>query len=116
MHRRIRRESKTLKQMIEMYCRENHSSNGLCPQCSALIEYARQRLEKCPFQEGKTTCAQCPVHCYAPEMREKIRIVMRYSGPRMVYKHPIASIWHLIDRRRKEPINKKARTREVKER
>ena len=29
-------------------------------------------------------------------MREKIRTVMRYSGPRMLGKHPIAAIRHLI--------------------
>jgi hypothetical protein len=114
MHRRIRRESKTVKQMIELYCRKNHSSKRLCSQCSALIEYTQQRLEKCPFQEGKTTCAQCPVHCYNPDMREKIRMVMRYSGPRMIYKHPIAAVWHMIDRRRKEPISQKARTGDKK--
>ena len=122
MQRRIRRESKTVKQMIELYCRDNHSSSGLCEQCSALLVYAQQRLEKCPFREGKTTCAQCPVHCYSPDMREKIRMVMRYSGPRMFYRHPIAAVWHMIDRhpiaavwhmidrRRKEPIYQKART------
>jgi len=72
-----------------------------------MLEYAQQRLEKCPFQEGKTTCAQCSVHYYAPEMREQIRRIMRYSGPRMLYKHPIGTLWHMIDRRRKEPISQK---------
>jgi hypothetical protein len=114
MHSRIRRENKTVKQMIELYCRENHSSKGLCPQCSTLLEYAQQRLEKCPFQEGKTTCAQCPVHCYTLDMREQIRKIMRYSGPRMMYKHPIAAVWHMIDRRRKEPIYQKAKTGDKK--
>ncbi|MFC2004569.1 nitrous oxide-stimulated promoter family protein [Chloroflexota bacterium] len=94
LHQRIKRESKTVKQIIELYCREHHSSNGLCPRCSALLEYAQQRLEKCPFQDGKTTCAKCPVHCYSPMMREKNRAIMRYSGPRMLFKHPIAAAWH----------------------
>ena len=100
--------------MIELYCSENHPSNGLCPQCSTLQEYTQQRLEKCPFQEGKTTCAQCPVHCYAPDMREKIRTIMRYSGPRMIYKHPVAAVWHMIDRKRKEPISQKVKSRDKK--
>ena len=30
-----------------------------------------------------------------PEMREKIRQVMRYSGPRMIFHHPIAALRHL---------------------
>ena len=61
----------------------------------------------CPFGEGKTTCARCPVHCYRKDMREKIRQVMRYSGPRMVYRHPVMAARHLMDGRRKEPLEKK---------
>jgi hypothetical protein len=47
-------------------------------------------------------------------MRENIRVVMRYSGPRMIYKHPIAAVWHMIDRGRKEPIYQKAKTGDKK--
>jgi len=70
------------------------------------MEYVHQRLEKCPFQEGKTTCAKCPVHCYSPVMRGKIREIMRYSGPRMSYRHPVATLWHLVDGRRQEPVSR----------
>jgi len=104
MHPRIKRESNTARKMIELYCRKHHSSESLCPQCSAMFDYVQQKLEKCPFQEGKTTCAKCPVHCYKPDMREKIRVIMRYSGPRMLYRHPVATLWHLIDGRRQEPV------------
>jgi hypothetical protein len=31
-------------------------------------------------------------------MREQIRRVMRYSGPRMIIHHPVLAIWHYIDR------------------
>ena len=103
MYPRIKRESNTVRKMLEIYCREHHSSKVLCPQCSALLDYAQQRLDKCPFQERKTTCAKCPVHCYKPDMREEIRVIMRYSGPRMLFKHPIAAIQHLIDKRRQAP-------------
>ena len=54
------------------------------------------RIHKCPFMETKTFCSACKVHCYKPEMREKIRAVMRFSGPRMLLYHPILAIWHLI--------------------
>lgn len=104
-HSRIKREIKTVATMIVMYCNEKHSSHGLCGGCSLLVDYACQCLEKCPFQENKTTCAKCPVHCYKPAMRERIKAVMRYSGPRMIYKHPIAAILHLMDGRRKEPVS-----------
>lgn len=71
--------------------------------CKELLEYSRERLDKCPFGEGKTICTKCPVHCYRQEMRQKIRTVMRYSGPRMLYKHPVIAIQHLIDGWRKNP-------------
>ena len=41
-------------------------------------------------------CKNCPVHCYKPEMREQIRIVMRWAGPRMLFYKPIAAIKHLL--------------------
>lgn len=69
----------------------------LCPQCQALLDYALQRLERCRFGEDKPSCTRCPVHCYKPAMREQIRQVMRYSGPRMLLHNPIMAIRHLWD-------------------
>jgi hypothetical protein len=102
---RIERECKTVQKMVFMYCRKTHGSKtGLCRECDELLSYARERLEKCPFQEGKTTCANCPVHCYRHDMREKIKKVIRFSGLRMIYRHPIMALLHLFDALRKEPF------------
>ena len=90
--------------MISFYCHHHHHKNMLCAACVELTNYALERLNRCPFQEGKTTCTKCPVHCYQPAMREKIRSVMRYAGPRMTYRHPFLALTHFIDRMRKEPI------------
>ncbi len=104
-HRRMRREFNTIACMIEMYCRGKHgTTKTLCAGCTELLEYARLRLYKCPFQEGKTTCLNCKVHCYKPAMREQARTVMRYAGPRMFYTHPVYSLYHFLDGRRKEPL------------
>lgn len=114
-HIRMIRERMTVEAMISIYCYDQHgrSQNGssplgagyeLCEECEVLQDYARQRLQKCPFQEGKTTCAKCPVHCYKPNMREQIRAAMRYAGPRMLYRHPFMAVQHMIDGLRKEPI------------
>ena len=105
-HPRMRRERKTIKIMIHLYCHDHHGTKGddLCPACQELQDYALMRLDRCPFQEGKTTCANCPVHCYKPEMRKRIAEVMRYAGPKMVLRHPVLAFWHLvIDGMRKEP-------------
>lgn len=116
--RRMRREQRTVEAMIGLYCRGLHGSQGqLCAECEALHNYARQRLEKCPFQAGKTTCAKCPVHCYKPEQRASIRAVMRYAGPRMLLRHPLLALLHMLDGLRKEPtlpLGAKARQTPVK--
>ena len=80
------REKRMVSQMILLYCRKNHNTpGGLCPQCRKLDDYARARSEHCPFMETKTFCSNCRVHCYRSEMREEIRKVMRFSGPRMIF-------------------------------
>jgi hypothetical protein len=110
-HPRIQRERQTVERMIELYCRDHHQPAGLlCDECRELTEYARLRLSRCPFQENKTTCGNCPVHCYKPGMRDRIREVMRYSGPRMLRHHPLMALRHMIDGRRKKPGPRKQRT------
>lgn len=104
--KRREREKRTVSQMIALYCAGNHSDaqktetsfagEPLCAQCKELDDYAVLRTERCRKMEVKTSCEQCENHCYAPEAREKVRAVMRYSGPRMLGKHPIAAIRHLM--------------------
>ena len=105
---RMKREQQTVELMITHYCKDHHQTKGeLCEECRGLVEYARFRLKNCPFQENKTTCGNCPIHCYKPQLREKIRVVMRYAGPRMTWRHPILAIGHMIDGLKKEPGPKK---------
>jgi len=93
-------EKKTLKIMIELYCKKHHNSkkNTLCDSCLELFNYAIQQLKKCPIKEEKPVCQKCPIHCYRPEKREQIRKIMRYSGPKMIFYHPIIAIKHLINK------------------
>ncbi len=106
--KRIQREAATIEAMIGMYCRDHHDADGLCPECTELLSYARRRLSKCPFQQGKTTCGKCLIHCYQPKMREKVRQVMRYAGPRMMLRHPLLAFMHLVDGLRKNPTGPKS--------
>ncbi len=93
---RIEREQQTVEQMIRIYCRHREGNRELCADCTALLNYARKRLENCRFGEDKSSCRKCTVHCYRPDMKERIRAVMRYSGPRMIFYHPLAAIRHII--------------------
>ncbi len=89
--------------MIEMYCAKRHGGDGLCRECSELADYADRRLDLCPYGPDKPTCTNCPIHCYRPEPRERMREVMRFAGPRMFRKHPYLAVMHLIAERRPAP-------------
>ena len=101
---RIDREWRTLSAMIRIYCRNRHGSAGpVCPDCEELLEYAEKRLQKCPFQEEKPPCVDCPIHCYMPSRREQVKAVMRYAGPRMMWRHPVLALRHWIDSFKEAP-------------
>lgn len=99
------KEKKMIPKMIRTYCRGNHKEerkkegvkhSELCSKCQGLTQYALFRLEKCPFKKGKSFCSACKIHCYLPQYREEIRKVMRYSGPRMLFTHPVFALSHAI--------------------
>lgn len=106
--KRMHRESATIAVMIRKYCRDKHSGPGeLCTECRELLDYARKRLVHCPFQENKTTCGKCPIHCYKPGMRSRIREVMRHVGPRLLLTNPLLALQHVLDGLRQEPLGYK---------
>ena len=130
---RIADEKKVVALMIRMYCRRHCRQQGrtaitdqtgltgrtadtnqadrtgtrqnprpLCPECAALLDYALRRLDSCRFGNGKPSCRT--VHCYRADMRERIRTVMRWAGPRMIFRHPLAATRHLLrELRSREP-------------
>ena len=103
---RLRREYRTLQCMTRIYCGRHHdhpAGSALCADCARLMDYARRRLEKCPYGPDKPTCARCPIHCYKPAPREKAREIMRYAGPRMTWRHPLRALGHLFDKLRPAP-------------
>ncbi len=107
------REKRVVSLMISLYCHKKHDGFWkdvhrrmgapiLCAECAELDRYARQQIDRCPFMETKTFCSNCRVHCYTPEMREKIKEVMRFSGPRMVFHHPIMALRHVIESKKEK--------------
>ena len=98
------RELKTIEVMINMYCAAHHGGAPRCAECAGLFDYAQRRLQRCVFGDAKPNCAKCVVHCYTLDMREKIRVVMRWAGPRMLLRHPILGIRHLLADRKPIPL------------
>lgn len=107
IEKKRKKEQQVVEEMIMLYCRKNHGSdkNRLCSECKIIADYAKMRSEACPFMEKKTFCANCRVHCYKPEMRERIRTIMRFSGPRMLFYHPGLAIWHLLCSKKEKKRN-----------
>ncbi len=98
-------EKKVVSRMIAIYCRSKHGKGKeLCDACAVLNSYALERLERCPFGEDKPTCGTCSVHCYKKDMRQQVRVVMRFAGPRMLFLHPVDTIRHF---KRERELKKK---------
>lgn len=97
----IEQEKKTIKKMITIYCNNKHNTKEiLCKSCLELIEYTERKTENCVYKYNKPACSLCPVHCYSKVYKKKIREVMRFSGPRIIFYSPKSAILHLINVRR----------------
>lgn len=96
LEKKRQNEIDLIYEMISIYCKKKYKED-MCEECMKLYEYAKQRIEKCPMMETKTFCSQCKIHCYQKEQREKIKKVMRFSGPRLIFHHPILVIRHGIE-------------------
>lgn len=92
---KINDEKRIVAQMIRLYCSKHEGNEQLCTACEQLLTYAHARLERCKFGDAKPTCRRCPIHCYRPDMRQRMQAVMRYAGPRMLLHHPISALQHL---------------------
>ena len=105
---RLQKEYKTIQAMVRIFCNDHHHpEKEICDECSELTRYAKEKLSKCPFRENKSTCGKCTIHCYKKDMKKRVVKVMRYSGPRMVWKHPVMAFQHLIDSKKQAPVLKK---------
>jgi hypothetical protein len=112
---RLAREWRTMSAMVHCHCQGRHASTGsLCAECQSLLDYATLRLERCRFGAAKSTCARCPVQCYQRARRDQIKAVMRYAGPRMLWRHPLLCLRHWLDGFRPIPLLDPVRSEPVK--
>lgn len=93
-------EKDTIEFMIKLYCKKKHHQKSLCTQCEEIKDYAFSKIDKCPFIETKTFCSSCKVHCYQKTYREQIRVIMKFSGPRMLLYRPRMAIAHILNTKR----------------
>lgn len=110
-----RKEIKDLKVLLQftaVFCRVKHTGDTsiiatdeaefqqlplhkypVCKECRKFLLYALERRLRCPLEE-KPLCKHCPVHCYKPEYREKVREIMRFSGRHLIMRGRLDLLWH----------------------
>jgi hypothetical protein len=112
-----RKDTRLLGDFTVIYCKAHHDDRertrlesdgvdlgvygrkapGVCKECAELLRYAEKRRAFCP-KDPKPFCSYCDTHCYKTDMREYMREVMRYAGPRsMWHGHAVDGVKHLIE-------------------
>jgi hypothetical protein len=116
----VRKDTRLLGDFAAIYCRGTHAaaqrrplaSDGaelgvygrrppdVCDACAELLVYAERRRAFCP-KDPKPFCSHCDTHCYRADLREQMRDVMRYAGPRSILRgHAIDGIKHVLESRK----------------
>jgi hypothetical protein len=116
----VRKDTRLLGDFTQFYCDGNHAeaprarleSEGValgvygrkvpvvCEECAELLAYSERRRAFCPL-DPKPFCNYCETHCYKSDMREHMREVMRYAGPKSWrHGHAIDGMKHLIEGRK----------------
>ena len=95
------REKKVISEMVKLYCRKNHKKRELCDECRDVLNYSLNRIDNCKYMYTKTFCSNCKKPCYSPKMKEKIKQIMKFSGLRILFHHPLLVISHMLSRFKK---------------
>jgi len=95
---KIEREQETILKMVRIYCDRFHGPDGdMCSGCRDLAGYAVNSVSRCPYGANKPVCGRCPANCFSKDRYLSLSAIMRYAGPRMLYKHPLLAVRHLLD-------------------
>lgn len=89
-------EKEIFTKMTELYCKGKEHNSELCNHCKEIITYSHGRIDSCKFGDDKKFCSQCTVHCFKEDMRKEVKKIMRFSGPRILFYHPVMALKHLI--------------------
>ena len=123
--RSISKDLGVLGKFVEVYCGKHHAGRErgpfrmaaidlsatdlgkrrVCEKCRKLLSHAVTKRARCPL-EPKPSCRVCPVHCYAPHMRQGIREVMKFSGMHLILRGRLDYLLHFLERRPKQVTTK----------
>lgn len=101
---RIKRDLRTLQAIGSIYCAAHHvdapkNPHGMCAECAATIAFTHDRASNCP--NGHTgNCADCAIKCNRGEQQQRIKAIMKYAAPRMLFKHPLMTLEYALKKLR----------------
>ena len=101
----IQKDTDKLVRFLAIYCQAHHGHRllktftfsytrisakvvegpALCDECARLLRHAIVMRVKCPL-DPKPKCRHCSQHCYLPLYRDQMERVMKYAGPRSLFK------------------------------
>lgn len=93
--KKVDRGFSLVKFMIEKYY-DKHRDELL--EKEDLLAYVEKKLSLCPHGDDKPFCSSCKIHCYDETHRAKIKKVMKYMGPRMIFYAPKQSLKHFLEK------------------
>ena len=103
-HNRVHREAVAIGYMIVIFCTGRHQPvDKLCEECRQVLDHVKQAVELCLYKEDKPVCGKCATNCYNPAIKQKLQLIMRYAGPRMMVHHPVLALRHCLDALRAPP-------------
>ena len=115
LNRKEKKDIQVLIRFVHIFCRENHGEDSkrpfsppfeevtplidrgirLCESCSELLAYGIRKRFRCPHNP-KPLCKKCETQCYSRNYRERVREVMRFSGPYLVKRGRLDLLYHYL--------------------
>lgn len=109
--KKVKKDISVLASFIGAYCKVKHVDREhakyqnerylpkggptLCEECSKLLSYAIGKRVACPY-DPKPACRKCKTHCYRGDYREKMKEVMRFSGPYLIKRGRLDLLLHYL--------------------
>jgi hypothetical protein len=104
-----------LIRFVHIFCREKHRENSkrpfsppveevaplvqkgvrLCETCSELLSYGIRKRSRCPY-DPKPMCKKCETQCYNRKYQERVREVMKFSGPYLIKRGRLDLLYHYL--------------------
>jgi len=91
-----KRDIQILIRFVHIFCQEKHKKGvHLCESCSELLSYGMGKRFQCPHNP-KPMCKKCETQCYNRKYRQKVREVMRFSGPYLIRRGRLDLLYHYL--------------------